>query len=526
MSKQRYPVGIDLGTTFSALSYVDDNGRVETVRLADGNLCMASAVYFADEKEIIVGSEALEFRVIFPDRVVRRFKREMGNPEWSFALGERSDSGGGLRKYRAEELSAMVLRKLVNEAQAKIGPIEEAVISVPFIFDAARRQATKNAGKIAGLRVLDIIDEPVAGALAYAHKLMQAGGQAAWEMTEFFGDRIILVYDLGGGTFDLTLMRVKPDYTYEVLATAGDPRLGGEDWDDVLEKLLVAKYIELFQSNPGDPGTMQDLRRKAVQAKHTLSESGRATVEITLGDQTHEAVLTRGEFQKQSEPLVFRTELILQEMMGSAKMEYGTIESVLAIGGSSRMPMIIHKLEGTTKRQIDMSLSPDTAVSQGAALFAAYRQGHGKLQKIRVRTVNPHALGLKVYSRKASKHVNDVLIRSNQPTLTQVKRIYPVAKGASEIKLIILQGELEDPGDCIILGNTTIPGLDAEKLAGAKVVVGFSFQENGLLAVEAQVQPADGSPAVPLKFEMSVEGNMSAAQVTEAEEALAGITIN
>jgi hypothetical protein len=127
------------------------------------------------------------------------------------------------------------------------------------------------------------------------------------------------------------------------------------------------------------------------------------------------------------------------------------------------MPMIIHKLEGTTKRQIDMAFRP-TAVSQGAALFAAYRQGHGKLQKIRVRTVNPHALGLKVFSRKAGKHVNDVLIRSNQPTLTKEKRMYPVAKGATEINLIILQGELEDPRDCVVLGTTIIPNLDPEKL--------------------------------------------------------------
>ena len=518
MTKQNYPVGIDLGTTFSAISYVDEAGRVETVRLADGNLCMASAVYFADEKEIIVGNEALEFRVVFPDRVARRFKRDMGNADWSFTVGD--------KKYRAEELSAMVLRKLVNEAQAKVGPINEVVISVPFIFDAARRQATKNAGQIAGLKVLDIIDEPVAGALAYAHKLLQSGGHEAWEMTEFFGDRIILVYDLGGGTFDLTLMRVKPDYTYEVLSTAGDPRLGGEDWDDVLEKILVQRYMNEFGENPSnDASMMQDLRRKAVQAKHTLSESGRARVELSRGEETKPVDLTRAEFQKQSEPLVFRTELILQEMMNAKRMEYGSVESVLAIGGSSRMPMIIHRLEGLTKRQIDMSLSPDTAVSQGAALFAAYRQGHAKLKRIRVRTVNPHALGLKVFSRKQQQHVNDVLIHSNEPTLTKAKRIYPVAEGAKEISLIVLQGELPDPRDCVVLGKATIPNVSPELLKGARVEVSFSFQENGLLSVEAEVQPPQGKP-VNLQFDVSVEGGMSADEVAASEEILTGITIN
>lgn len=519
MSNQRYPVGIDLGTTFSAVSYVDDKGRVETVRLADGNLCMASAIYFADEKEIIVGNEAQEFRVIHPDRVVRRFKREMGNPDWSFTVGR--------RKYRAEELSAMVLRKLIDEAKAKIGPIEEAVISVPFIFDAARRQATKNAGKIAGIRVLDIIDEPVAGALAYAHKLMQAGGDAAWEMAELFGNRMILVYDLGGGTFDLTLMTVQQDNTYRVLATAGDPRLGGEDFDDVLEELLVAKYIEQFGEDPkANPHLMQELRIKAVQVKHSLSETPRVTVELTHGDVTKPVQIIQFDFKKQAERLVYRTEMILHDMFSTHKKDWRDVETVLAIGGSSRMPMIVHHLEGLAQRQIDMSLSPDTAVSQGAALFAAYRQGHGKLKKIRVRTVNPHALGLKVYSRKQGKHVNDVLIRSNLPTLTKVKRIYPVAKDATEIKLVILQGELEDPKDCVPLGVTTIPGLDLAKLAGAKVEVAFNFQENGLLAVEAEVQPADGAPHATIRFDVNVEGSMSPAQVAEAEEWGTGITIN
>ena len=443
----------------------------------------------------------------------------MGNKEWSFAVGE--------HKYRAEELSAMVLRKLINEAQAKLGPIEEAVISVPFIFDAARRQATKNAGQIAGIKVLDIIDEPVAGALAYAHQLLQAGGTAAWEMTEFFGDRIILVYDLGGGTFDLTLMRVKPDYTYEVLATAGDPRLGGEDWDDLLEKLLAQKYAEQFHLNPAeDKSLMQDLRQKAVQAKHTLSESGRAKVELTQGEQTRSIELTRAEFQKLSEALVFRTELILQEMMGDKRMEYSKVESVLAIGGSSRMPMIVTRLEHLTKRSIDMSLSPDTAVSLGAALFAGYRGGHAKLRKIRVRTVNPHALGLKVYSRKQQQHINDVLIKSNEPTLTKARRVYPAAEGATEISLVVLQGELTDPKDCVMLGKATIPNLTPELLKGAKIVVAFNFQENGLLNVEAEVQPADGKPPVTLQFDVSVEGSMSAKEVAEAEEILTGITIN
>lgn len=512
---QNYPVGIDLGTTFSEISHIDDNGRLATIRLSDGAMKMASAIYFAGENEVIVGNEALRYRVIHPDRVARCFKREMGNPDWTFRVGE--------RQYRAEELSAMVLRKLVQEAEAQIGKINEAVISVPFIFDAGRRQATKDAGQIAGLKVLDIIDEPVAGALAYAHLLMQSGGTAAWEMQEG-GERKILVYDLGGGTFDLTLMRVSTDYTHRVLATNGDPRLGGEDWDDVLQDILVRKFMDVFEENPhAEPGTMQDLRGKAVQAKHTLSEAPTATVDLEKGGTTKKVVVSRAEFAKQAEALVLRTEMILNEMLEKADIPIGAVESVLAIGGSSRMPMIQRRLERLTSRQIDMCLSPDTAVSQGATLFGAYRRGHPKLKKIRVRTVNPHALGLMVYSRGKGKHVNNVLIHANEPTQTQCRRAYPVARGAAEINLVVLQGEAEDPDDCVTLMNKPLP-VPAEALDGAKVEVAFSFQENGLLAVEAELHSASGA-RVPIAFEVHVAGGMSAKQVQQAGDALAGITI-
>jgi molecular chaperone DnaK len=497
---------------------VDEQGRVETVRLADNAFSLASAIYFAGDNEVIVGNEALEYRVIHPDRVVRRFKREMGNPKWHFSVDEKT--------YRAEQLSALVLRKLVNDAAKRIGPIHEAVISVPFIFDNARRQATKDAGKIAGIHVLDIIDEPVAGALAYANKIMQAGGDDAWEMQEFFGDRIILVYDLGGGTFDLTLMKVKSDYTYEVIATNGDPRLGGEDWDDVLEKMLVMQYMLVHGENPAaEPGTMQDIRSKAVQAKHTLSESPRAIVELVKGEESKKVVVLQADFMRESEPLVFRTEMILHEMMNGAKMPMSSVESVLAIGGSSRMPMIQSRLENLTKRKLDMSLSPDTAVSQGAALFAAYRKGHAKLKKIRVRTVNPHALGLMVYSRSQEKHVNKVQIHANQPTMMRSKRVYPVAKGATEINLVVLQGEAESPEDCVVLMNKPLPLPAHEALDGARVVVAFSFQENGLLLVEAELHSADGHTVVPVRFDVVVEGSMSAQEVEAAGEVLTGITI-
>jgi hypothetical protein len=210
---------------------------------------------------------------------------------------------------------------------------------------------------------------------------MQSGGQAAWEMREFLGDRFILVHDLNESTFDLSLMRIKSDFTYELLATAGDPRLGTEDWDDVVEGLLVSKCTDAFGHDPRcDPNLMRDLRQRAVRARQALSDSARTTFEIAQGGNTKSVTVTRGEFGIHAEPLVFRTELILQEMLKGARMECGMIESVVAVGSGSRMPMIIQNLENVTKRPIDMSLLPDMAVSQGAAVFAAYYRDHHRPQ--------------------------------------------------------------------------------------------------------------------------------------------------
>ena len=521
MTRQRYPVGIDLGTTFSAISYVDEHQRVQTVRLEDGGFELASAIYFASPSEIIVGNAALDCAVVDAANVARAFKPAMGNRDWKFCAWD--------KEFRPEELSAMVLKKLLAQATARIGPIEQVVISVPYMFDEIKRRATRRAGEIAGVQVLDIVDEPVAAALAYGHIIRQDRGGESWgeeTLDQLFSDEIILVYDLGGGTFDLTLMQLGSDGSFKVLATDGDPILGGENWDQALAEHFVEEYAGFFGINPQrNPELMQELLTKAREAKITLSERPRASVKLRNGELGHTIEVKRGDFENLTEHLIDRTRATLESMLDRKEMRYGHLSFILLVGGSSRMPMVRKMLAREVGREIDASLPPDTAVSQGAALYAAYRLGDLSMRGVKVKTVNPHALGLMAYSRKQQTHVNDVLILANEPTEKEATKSYPIARGAKRIRLVVLQGELPDPEDCVRLGEVRFPHLPPELLDGAKVHVTFSFQQNGLLRLKGILEPGSGCDPVEVNLELVVEESMTPDDVSEAIVTLAGIEI-
>src|SRR5947209_6225554 len=300
---QKHHIGIDLGTTFSSLAIVDEKHRVSALRLG-GNFQMASAIYFRGPGDLVVGTEALDYAVIHPDRVARAFKRQMGEPEY----GPKQRDGTKAvfevdgRRYRPEELSAIVLKKLLGMAAKHVGPIERATISVPFVFDERRRQATRDAARIAGLKEVDLVDEPVAAAIAYGHMLVQKGGFDRVESV--YLDQEVVGYDLGGGTFDATIMKLCPDGTFEVVATHGDEQLGGEDWDNVLVEMILERYRALARHDPAEEReVMQELRRKAVTAKETHSPARQVDASFTHADVEHGFTPTRTEFAKQAAPL-------------------------------------------------------------------------------------------------------------------------------------------------------------------------------------------------------------------------------
>lgn len=510
---QQHAVGIDLGTTFSSLAYVDAAGHLTSLALEDGGFTIASAVYFKSEHEVVVGDEALAYSMIYPDRVARKFKREMCKEGAGFTCDGKT--------HRPEELSAIVLKTLLQHAEPTLGRIERAVISVPFVFDEARRQATIDAGHIAGLKDVDLVDEPVAAGIAYGNKLFASSGRwGSDELEDLFADETILVYDLGGGTFDATIMRIGGDASFEVLSTTGDWELGGEDWDDVLLNRVCDEYeAATGESIRDQPDHMQELRLKAIDAKKALSERSRTEFDVSFGRKRVTITLHRGDFERDTRFLVTRTTDSVGEMLEQAGKTWSHIDRILLVGGSSRMPMINKHLSLITGRTFDMSLSPDTAIAQGAALFAAFHAGNRHVAVRDVSTVNSHALGLEVFDPQTGQCINDVILPANQPTLKDVQRTYRMKDKNKGVLLNVLLGSVQ-PDLCVRLGQLRIAPTRAE--GNPEVRVSYCFRENGMLAVEGVVIPPNGKPQ-RAQAEIVVDGKMSDEEVSAATTALRGI---
>jgi molecular chaperone DnaK len=381
-------VGIDLGTKFSSLAYVDDKNEVHSLRAEGDRNAIASAVYFPGPEEldtnvVMVGTEALNYSLLHPDRLARAFQRHMGDDAYRFECHGRA--------YRAEEPSALVLKKLLSCAANAIGPVEEAVISVPAYFDKARRRATVAAGKIAGLRRVELIDESKAAALAYGHTAMTGGLFADAELTDLYGqDAILLVYDLGGETFDVTIVRYDRDGKFETLAADGDVTLGSDDWDAVLLEYVARGYYgqpgepdparsarREFPFTEGlrarDPSALQHMLLSCVAARNALSERPRAEVVFERHGTEHKVTVTRVQFQQMTAHLASRTVAATAGLLDLAGISWSNPDRILLKGEGSRMPMIREMLTRAAGRPLDFSLSPDTAIAEGAALHAALR---------------------------------------------------------------------------------------------------------------------------------------------------------
>lgn len=336
-------VGIDLGTTFSAIAIVNEHGRPEIIPNRDGEEITPSVVLF-DGDAPIVGSIAKRGAVVNPLSVAQFVKRQMGVPTWSF----RSSSGS---KYSAEEISAIILKTLAEDAAVLLGGrVADAVITVPAYFDDAQRKATEDAGRMAGLNVLRIINEPTAAALAYG-------------LDKAKREETILIYDLGGGTFDVTIMSIGAG-RIDVRATGGDKNLGGFDWDN----LIMTSLNEEFMAAGGpdlteDPTLEQDLRDKAEIAKKTLSTRERTAVFLSGGGKTATIELTLERFQQLTRPLIERTGRIMQFVLEDAGTTWSQIDKVLLVGGSTRMKAVPALVESVSGKKPSCELHPDKVVA-------------------------------------------------------------------------------------------------------------------------------------------------------------------
>ena len=349
-------VGIDLGTTFSAIAHVNEHAQPEIVPNEENDRMTPSVIMFDADCEI-VGEIAKQNAVATPEDVVEFVKREMGRSKEDFF---REFQGN---KYSAEELSARILKKLKQDAEARLKTeITDAVITVPAYFREAERDATRNAGRIAGLNVVQVLNEPTAAALAYG-------------IDQLGGDQTVFVFDLGGGTFDVTVMKVSGTAVHMV-ATNGDSRLGGKDWDD----RIILHVTKTFRDEHGDDPlqdlpTYQDVQLRAIQAKETLSKMTQATIVCRYNGKSTIVKLTREQFHELTSDLLGRCESLCDVVLSEAKMSWKEIDKILLVGGSTRMPMVQEMISRVSGKEVNPhEISLDEAVALGAAIQGTLRQ--------------------------------------------------------------------------------------------------------------------------------------------------------
>ena len=349
-------VGIDLGTTFSAIAHVNEHGQEEIIPNAESDRITPSVIMFEDDV-ITVGKIAKQNASAVPEAIVEFIKREIGQSKEAFS---REFNGN---QYSAEELSALVLQKLKQDAEAYLDTeITDAVITVPAYFRDAEREATRNAGKIAGLNVLHVMNEPTAAALAYGVDIHGS-------------DQNVFVFDLGGGTFDVTVMKVSGS-KLEMIATNGDPKLGGKDWDDKIILHVAKMFEDEHNENPlQDLHAYQDIQLNAISAKESLSQRQKARIVCNYNGKSSRIELTRETFEELTDDLVQRCSSLCAVVLSEAQMTWSDIDVVLLVGGSTRMPMVQEMITQISGKEINPSeVNPDDAVALGAAIQGTLRQ--------------------------------------------------------------------------------------------------------------------------------------------------------
>jgi molecular chaperone DnaK len=463
------------------------------IRNSEGDLLTPSVVLFSDE-ETAVGKEARTATTVHPDLVAEWVKRDMGQPYYVRAIRG--------QKVPPEVIQSCILRKLKLDAINALGECKRVVITVPAYFDEPRRKATADAAELAGLKLLDIVNEPTAAALAFGESLgyLSSDATAKHEMTLF-------VYDLGGGTFDATLLRLAPG-NIRTLATDGDVQLGGHDWDLRLADHVADQIQKTRGSDPRkDAATMNRVLEAVIDAKHTLSVRRRAVVRVDVRGHVVEVPVTRDQFQEMTADLLERTAFTTRQLLAAAKFQWKDVSRLLLVGGSTRMPMVANMLRRLSGLEPDHTVNPDEAVARGAALYAAYlmhKEAHGgRHEALTITDVNSHSLGVEGIHPETLRKTNVVLIPRNTPLPAKVmQRFATKTESQQSIVIQIVEGESSLPSECTAIGRTVIRNLPKALPKNWPVEVTFEYGANGRLTVRAMV-PGTGKSAV-LELERAV----------------------
>ncbi len=490
-------LGIDLGTTNSVVSYLQNDGKWKVIPNPEGPNTTPSVVAFKADGEEIVGFAAKRQLLTNPDTVAS-IKRLMGTSQKVHINCLNKD-------FTPQEISAKILAYMKKYAEENLGEkIEKAVITVPAYFNDAQRQATKDAGQIAGLEVVRIINEPTAAALAYGEENKEA--------------QKILVYDLGGGTFDVSILDIA-DGTFEVIATAGDNKLGGDDWDNVLANYFkddIKAKFNLDLSN--DKLALQRLKEEAEKTKITLSSSLEANVTLPFlamgptGPISYETKITRAKFQDLTRDLLRRTEEPVRRALSDAKLTANDLNEIILIGGSTRMPAVVELVKQLTGKQPNISVNPDEAVSIGAAIQGGVIRGDKK--DVLLLDVTPLTLGIETMGG-----IMTPLIERNTTIPTTKSQVFSTAEdNQPAVDIMVFQGERQMARDNKLLGTFKLDGIKPARRGQPRIEVTFNIDVNGIVNVKAKDLDTQKEQQITITGSSGLSKSEIDRMVKEAEE--------
>ncbi len=497
-------IGIDLGTTYSAVSTIDEYGKPVILKNADGEHLTPSVVYFDNNGNAIAGSEAKEMMLSGEDNVIMFFKREMGNPEFRFNVYGKD--------YSATDLSAILLRKLKKDAELSLGgPVTKAVITVPAYFNDLQRNETIKAAQQAGLEVLRIINEPTAAAINYG-------------VTRDMNQKL-LVYDLGGGTFDVTVLEVR-DGVINVLSTGGDHNLGGKDWDDCIINYITNQFVREFGEDPNDdPLTYNDLAFNAEKLKKQLSSAQSATMVVRYAGHRQKYEITREKFEELTANLLQITQEKTEDVLKESGLGWRDISGALLVGGSTKMPMVEKWVEQMSGRPPLRGINVDEAVCLGAGIQASLEVSRRNQRlglpgntrtftltggkELKIRDVMSHSLGAIAVSQDGERYVNSIIIKKNLTIPVSESRSFKHKtrrNSDNEMEVYLTQGEGTEVTQCTVVGHYMIRGVEHMNGGESIVSLQYSYDENGVINVAAHQQETGKSLRVeklPLPEDMS-----------------------
>ena len=492
-------IGIDLGTTNSLVACIED-GEAKIIPNALGRNLTPSVVGLDNDKQVIVGEPARQRLTTHADRTIASFKRYMGT-DHIFRLGR--------QKFRTEELSALLLGSLKRDAESYFGEeVTEAVISVPAYFNHAQRKATKVAGELAGLEVRRLINEPTAAAIAYG-------------LHENLAESTFMVFDLGGGTFDISILELF-DGVMQVHACAGDNYLGGEDFTDAIVKHFLAEHD--LSAKKLKPAEYANLRRTADNCKLSLSKGNDVLMKLDLKGSTYETDLSLSAFETLIEPLLVRLRKPIETALRDANINASELDSVVMVGGACRMPMIRANVSRMLSKLPHSNIDYDQTIALGTAVQAGLIASDETLEEIVLTDVMPYSLGVGVHNENSNDPAEllfSPIIERNSPVpVSRADDFYPVDEKQKKIEFRIYQGEARHVGDNVMLGSVSIPVVPGD-LASNKVEVRFTFDLNGILEVEIQKDK--------LQRRLIIEGNpgvLSKAEIDKSFAKLADLKIH